>query len=848
MTVSTDSTIAFWADPVDDVLSQLSSSESGLTAEEAEGRLASFGPNSLAPTRGRRGFRLLVSQFESPIVVILIGATLVAAALGDLTDSLIILAIVVASGLLGFWQEHTAGRAVDALVAQVRATARVLRDGGEQEIPAEQVVPGDIVLLAPGSMVPADCRVLSSNSLLVDEAALTGESYPRAKSVKPVAPAAAPSERSSALFMGTHVLSGSGTAIVVLTGARSEFGELSISVAERPVVTSFERGTTRFGLLLVRVMVVLVTAVFLVNLALHRPPIDSVLFALALAVGITPQLLPAIVAVSLSKGAKMMAAEKVIVRRLDAIEDFGSMTTLCTDKTGTITEGTVRLDAALDLMGQPSPGVLRLALLNACLQRGFPNPLDLAISAGGPPDPSVRLLGEVPYDFTRKRLSVLVGDEEGPMLITKGAVASTFSASSHAEIEGRTIDIETARTDVERLVEELTGRGLRVLGVATRRLQGRDSASVDDERDMVLQGVLTFADPPKLTAAEAIEDLLSLGVRVCVVTGDSLLAARHTAKIVGLPVDSVLNGANIDATSDADLPAAIRDVRVFAEVEPLHKERIVRALQSIGETVGFLGDGVNDAPALHAADVGISVDTAVDVAKQTAAMVLLDKSLDVVADGIRLGRQTFANTLKYIRVTISANFGNVLSMAAASVVLPFLPLLPRQILLLNFMSDIPATTISTDTVDPEQITKPVRWDLHAIRDFMIVFGLVSSAFDILTFVVLRLGFHAGAELFRSGWFVESTATELAVMLVLRTDRLFFRSRPSTPLLVSSIAIFVVTVALPYSPLAAPLGLVALPMELLAALAMLIGLYVLTNEVVKQRFLSAVGTRVGRTTA
>ncbi len=837
MAALSDGLSAFWATTVDELLGELVSTPAGLSGSEAASRLASIGPNTLAPSERAKGARLLLAQFKSPIILILIGATLVALVLGDVTDSLIILAIVLASGLLSFFQEHSAGRAVDELVSQVRVTAHVLRDGGETQVPVETVVPGDVVLLAPGSVVPGDCRVLTADRLLVDEAALTGESYPRAKSPEPVDAAAPPSDRSSALFMGTHVLSGDGVAVVVFTGARTEFGRLSEHVGTPDVTTGFERGTTRFGLLLVRAMVVLVTAVFAVNLILHRPVVDSVLFSLALAVGITPQLLPAIVAVSLSKGARRMAAEKVIVRRLDAIEDFGSMTTLCTDKTGTITVGTVALDSAVDLECAPSPEVLRLARLNAGLQRGFPNPLDLAISQDGLPDPSATALCEIPYDFTRKRLSVLVGDRGQNLLITKGALASILQICARAEIGGRIASLEDARRDVEQRFEELSAKGLRVLGIATRLMPGPEKVCVDDEADMVLRGFLTFADPAKPTAAEAIRDLEQLGVVVCVVTGDNRLAARHTAGIVGLPVETVLTGADIELVSDGELPRALEGVRVFAEVEPIHKERIVRALRAAGETVGFLGDGINDAAALHAADVGISVDTAVDIAKQTAAVLLLDKSLDVVADGIRLGRQTFANTLKYIRVTISANFGNVLSMAAASVVLPFLPLLPRQILLLNFMSDVPATTISTDEVDPEQTVRPVRWDIGAIRDFMIVFGLLSSVFDILTFVILRVGFHAGAELFRSGWFIESTATELAVMLVLRTNRVFYRSRPSCPLLISSLAVLAVTVALPYSFLAAPLGLVAVPPQLLATLAVLIAVYVFANEFVKQRFLA-----------
>lgn len=639
--------------------------------------------------------------------------------------------------------------------------------------------------------------------------------------------------------------SGAGRALVTRTGVRTEFGALTAEMAERDVVTRFERGLTAFGLLLVRAMLVLVTAIFVVNLVLRRPVVDSVLFSLALAVGLTPQLLPAIVAVSLAAGAKRMAAEKVIVKRLDAIEDIGGMTVLCTDKTGTLTVGTPVLDGALDIEGSPSADVLALARLNAGLQSGFANPVDAAVLAGAAPiDPALRL-DEVPYDFTRRRLSVLVRASEGiggddgapllgaPLLITKGAFAQVLAVCTTAGVGHAEVLLDQARPAVEARFASLSAQGFRVLAVATRAMPGRIDAGPDDETGLTLRGLLAFRDPPKTGAAEAVADLARLGVSVRLVTGDNVLAARQVAGAVGLDASEAFTGAQVAALDDAALAAAVANCAVFAEVEPLHKERVVAALRTHGETVGFLGDGINDAAALHAADVGVSVDTAVDVAKQAAAIVLLDKSLDVVADGVRLGRHTFANTLKYVRVTTSANFGNMLSMAAAAAFLPFLPLLPRQILLLNFLSDIPGTTIAADAVDPEQVQRPPAWDVRSIRTFMVTFGLVSSVFDVLTFLALREVFDADADLFRSGWFVESTATELAVMLVLRTWRPFWRSRPAPALLWSSVAVAAVTVALPFSPLAAPLGLVALPWPLLGGLVVLLAFYVVANEVAKR---------------
>jgi len=586
----------------------------------------------------------------------------------------------------------------------------------------------------------------------------------------------------------------------------------------------------------VRAMVVLVTAIFVINLLLHRPLIDSVLFSLALAVGLTPQLLPAIVSVSLATGARRMAAEQVIVKRLDAIEDLGAMTLLCTDKTGTITAGAVRLDSALGLTGRASAEVLRLARLNAGLQRGFPNPIDqaiLAVTGGAPVDPGARL-DEIPYDFQRKRLSVLVADDGGSLMVTKGAFGKVLEVCASADVDGRTVPISQALAGLQRRFAKLSGDGYRVLALASRSLDRTRLAGAADETGMTLRGLLAFLDPPKPGAAEAIGRLAGQDVSVRLVTGDNRLAARKVATAVGLQAGRMLTGADIDRLDDTALSGQAAGTVVFAEVEPLHKERIVRALR-VRHVVGFLGDGINDAAALHAADIGISVDTAVDVAKQSAAIVLLDKSLAVVADGVRLGRQTFANTLKYIRVTTSANFGNVLSMAIAAGFLPFLPLLPRQILLLNFLTDIPGTTIAGDSVDPEQVQRPRAWNLRSIRNFMIVFGLLSSVFDVPTFLALRLGFHAGATLFRSGWFIESTITELAVMLVLRTNRPFYRSHPGRALLASSIAIAAVTIALPYSPLARPLGLTGIPAWILAALAGLTASYVIANEWAKRRF-------------
>lgn len=825
---------SLWASPVGELLTSLAVDEGGLSVEEAARRLEVVGANSIEGPRGHRGLRLLVAQFESPIVLILLAATSVSMGVGDVVDGLIILAIIVASGGLGFWQEHNAGRAVDTLLEQIRVDVEVRRSGREVSVPITTVVPGDVVLLTAGDLVPGDGRVLSSSGLLVDEAALTGESYPAEKTPGDVADDAGLAARSNSVFMGTHVVSGTGEVVIARTGPGTEFGALSEQLGSGDVTTGFERGVTHFGLLLVRAVVVLVIAIFVVNLVLHRPVLESFLFSLALAVGLTPQLLPAIVSISLAAGARRMAREKVIVRRLDAIEDFGAMTVLCTDKTGTLTAGAVRLDRALDLRGDDDADILRLAALNAGLQRGYTNPIDEAIVAVAGM-PTGEALDENPYDFARKRLGVLVDDGATPTLVVKGAVDSVLAVCTSARLGPDVVPLEQVRTALDQRFADLSAQGFRVLALATRPLPGATSTSLDDEAAMVLQGLLAFHDPPKPGVADAIDRLGRQGVSIRLVTGDNRLAAAQVAAAVGLDPRDLLTGTDVDRLDDDDLAARCGTATVFAEVEPLHKQRIVSALQRSGSTVGFLGDGINDAVALHAADVGISVDTAVDAAKQTAAIVLLDKSLGVVADGVVLGRQTFANTLKYIRVTTSANFGNMLSMAAAALFLPFLPLLPRQILLLNFVSDIPGMTIAEDSVDPEQLARPQAWHLRSIRNFMITYGLISSAFDIATFAVLRVGFDAGETLFRSAWFVESTLTELTVMVVLRTNRPFFRSRPGRLLLWSSAAVAAVTVAIPFSPVAGTLGFTALPARVTAVLVALICVYVIVNEVAKRRF-------------
>jgi P-type Mg2+ transporter len=828
----------FWHGPAQEVLHAIGSTSSGLSSAEVIARLKRFGPNRIGQRVRTSSLRLFLKQFESPIILILIFASVLSYFLGDPVDAVIILAIILLSGLLGFWRERSASNAVQALLSLVRVEADVRRDGRVVSLPLEEVVPGDIAVLSAGDVVPGDSLILQSNQLLVDEAALTGEPYPVEKQPGVLDEATALSRRTNCVFSGTHVVSGSAEAVVVRTGGSTELGGISKGLEQKPPQTGFERGLNRFGVLLVRATMVLLVLIFGVNLALSRPVIDSLLFSLSLAIGITPQLLPAIVNISLSEGARRMAKAKVIVKRLDSIEDFGSIDVLCTDKTGTVTEGSVHLAHAIDIEGDESARVLDQARLNARLQTGFQNPIDVALLTGAADGRgSVRRLGEIPYDFIRKRLSVLVDDEGGSVLIAKGAVGSMLAVCDSAELpNGSIVAIAKVRDRIDHLVTDLSAQGYRLLAVARRELDSVTEVNVDDEHDMRLLGFLTFFDPPKRGVEQKLSALKNLGISLRLITGDSRLAAAHIAQAVGLDGRRVVTGNELNRLDGDGLRHVVEEASVFAEVEPAHKERIIDALRRAGHIVGFLGDGINDAPALHAADVGISVNSAVDVAKQSAAIVMLDRGLDPIVDGVRLGRQTFANTEKYALTTISANFGNVIAMAVAAVVLPFLPLLPRQILLTNFLTDIPSTALADDRVDPERTDRPQSWDIAFVRDFMIIFGLVSSVFDFVTFAVLRLGFDAGATLFRSGWFIESVITELAVLLVLRTQRPFFRSRPGSGLLVSSTAIAALTLLLPYTGrLADVLGLAPVSANLVLTLLAISALYVLAAELAKHIF-------------
>ncbi|MFO1217326.1 MAG: magnesium-translocating P-type ATPase [Burkholderiaceae bacterium] len=834
-----------WALALPALLAVLGTGEAGLSGDEAHARLRRDGPNAVQRAPQAEGLKLLLRQFASPLVLILLVGAAVSLFLRDWLDATIILVIVAGSAVLGAWQEWRASQAIAALARRLALTARVRRDGALRTVPATDLVRGDVVELAAGNLVPADGVLLAARDLMLSEAPLTGESFPVEKRPGVCAADAAPAARSNSVFLGTSVRSGTGTFVVSATGAATALGDIAAELRLARAPTEFERGVAQFGVLLLRIMVVMVLLVVMLETVQGRSPITSLMYAVALAVGLSPELLPAIVSVTLAHGARAMAATGVLVRRQQAIEDLGSIDVLCTDKTGTLTLGDVQLVAALDAQGQAARTVLELAVLNASLETGIENPLDRALVAAGEREgivagAGVHKVDEIPYDFQRRRLTIVVardGDADHHELVTKGAVDAVLGICTHWRVDAA-IELlsDAARAQIGERLRAAGEAGQRMLALASLRTAAKASYERADEQGLCLEGLLLFADPPKPDAAQSLHRLQQRGIHVKMLTGDNRHVAAHVARGVGLRPERLLTGEKIAAMRDEALWQQAARTDVFAEIDPQQKERIVRALQRAGHAVGFLGDGINDAPALHAADVGISVDGATDVARESADVVLLAPSLALLHDGVVQGRRAFANTLKYIGITTSANFGNMLSMAAAGPLLPFLPLAPKQILLNNFLSDLPSMAIATDRVDDEHLRHPQRWSVVEVRRRMIVYGLISSVFDLITFALLLLVFAAGEALFQTAWFVVSVLTELAVVMVLRTRLPAWRSRPSALLVGSTVVVAVVSVALPYTgPLAALLGFVPLPAPLLIASLAIVAAYLVLTEAMKRLF-------------
>ena len=833
---------AFWSAPLAELFTRLNATPAGLSGAEAAARLARYGPNVLRATRRQTFLLLALSRFKNPLVILLIVASGISALTGELTSAVIIITMALLSVMLDSVQEHRAGQAAERLRQSVAVRVSAVRDGKPADIPVRDLVPGDVVLLAAGDLIPADGRVLEARDCFVNQALLTGEPYPVEKHpLETPAANLAMNEALDAVFMGTSTVSGSSRVLVCATGSNTSLGEIGASLSRQPPPTAFETGTRSFGFLILRMAVLMVLFVILVNIFKHRPLLESFLFAVALAVGLTPELLPMVISVTLSRGALRMADKKVIVKRLAAIHDLGSMDILCTDKTGTLTAARIRLERHLDPLGRDTARVLELAFLNSRFETGLRSPLDEAILRHEEVDVAGwAKIDEVPFDFERRRVSVLVSGPTSPrLLVVKGAFEDVLRLSTFYEGDGpddlRPLDA-AARKEMSGRFDALSREGFRVLGIAWKA-EPADCmhCRISDETELVFAGFAAFEDPPKTSAAPALKALAASGVTVKVVTGDNELVTRHVCEELGVPVAGVLTGPEIEALTDPALQVQAERTTLFCRMVPAQKDRVILALKRRGHVVGYLGDGINDAPSLHSADVAISVEGGVDVAKAAADMILLEEDLGVLHDGILEGRRTFGNIMKYIMMGTSSNFGNMFSMAGAALFLPFLPMRPVQILLNNFLYDVSEVPIPMDSVDEDFIRRPRRWDMAFIRNFMLVVGPVSSLFDFLTFWVMLHVFRAGEALFQTGWFIESLATQVLVIFVIRTRGNPFRSRPSRLLTLTSLSVVVLAALIPLTPLASPLGFVAPPPRFFLILAAMVAVYLAGVQGVKTWF-------------
>jgi len=829
-----------WKEPLDRLLRRLATTPAGLDTAEVQSRLTTYGPNDAATVKRLPLWLQFLTRFRNPLVIILLVASGLSAATGDAASFLIVVAIVTLSMTLDFVQEVRAQNAVEALRRSVAVQATVRRNGTSLPVLIDQLVPGDIVELIAGDLVPADSRLVDSRDLFVNQALLTGEPYPAEKQASDAALGAGnPAGASNAVFAGTSVISGTATIVICRTGSQTALGHLATSLAEKPPATAFALGIRRFGMLIMRVTVLMVLFVLVVNISFHRPVLESLMFALALAVGLTPELLPMIVTVTLARSAMELAKKKVIVKRLSAIHDLGAMDVLCTDKTGTLTEATIKLVRAIDGHGAESQRAYAYAYINSQFESGMKSPLDEAILAAHPFDMTGwSKIDEVPFDFERRRVSVLVEQDAKRRLIVKGAPEDLLRLSGQyegADGEARPLDAET-RGIFAATLDALGGQGYRALGVASRAVDASHlTAAITDESDLVFSGFAVFLDPPKASAGVTIQAMAAAGISVKVLTGDNEFVTRHVFTEIGIPVTGVLTGDALATLSDEALVGQLSRVNLFCRVNPQQKLRILLALKRLGHVVGFLGDGINDAPALHAADVGISVDGAADVARAAADLILLEHDLAVVREAVVDGRSAVQNVSKYVLMGSSSNFGNMFSMAGAALFLPFLPMLPIQILLNNLLYDVSEIAIPFDRVDQEATARPVKWDVKLIERFMLVFGPVSSVFDFLTFYALLYLFGAGEAVFQTGWFIESITTQVLVVFAIRTRRRFFRSRPHWFLAVMALGSVAVAVVLPVVPVGRWFGFVAPPPQFFVYLIIVTAAYLALVEVTKRFF-------------
>jgi P-type Mg2+ transporter len=843
--------------PANELLARLNTSTTGLSSQEAEKRLEIYGRNELAKKKKRAAIFTFLARFKSPLIIILIIAGAISAALQSYASVIVIYIMVFSSVTLAHYQEANASKAAELLREKVATSATVLRDNVKQKIKLQLIVPGDIIYLSAGDLTPADARVIEAKDLFVNQSMLTGESFPVEKTSAPIeGKEASITEWSNHFFMGTSIVSGSATAVVVRTGGSTEYGKIAQKLVEKAPETEFELGIKKFGFLIMQVTIVLVLFVFMINALLH-PNADGILqallFAVALAVGLTPEMLPMIITINLSKGAMAMSKKGVIVKRLSSIESFGSMNVLCTDKTGTLTENLIKLILHIDMHGRDDPKVLLYSFLNSHFQTGLKSPLDEAILKHEEIEMSqFQKIDEVPFDFVRRRVSIVVEQEGQRFFIAKGAPEEIFKVCSYSEIEGVASDLsEVTRRKIEQKYNDLSAEGLRVLGVAYKKLREVKAVySINDECDMTFLGFVAFLDPPKETAKQSLQMLGKAGVELKILTGDNELVTKKVCSELGFEVKGVILGSEISKMSDETLSAVVEEANVFARVTPAQKDRIITLLKLNGHVVGFMGDGINDAPSLKTSDVGISVSNAVDVARESADIILLKNDLTVLGEGVLEGRKTFGNTMKYIMMGVSSNFGNMFSAAGASIFLPFLPMLPIQILLNNLLYDTSQTVLTTDTVDPEYIEKPKRWDISFIKKFMIIIGPVSSLFDFVTFFTLLFVFQNVIDpklfpsSFQTAWFIESLCSQTLVVLIIRTRRVpFYKSRPSKFLAIMLLAVISFAIIVPYTPVGAFFGFVPPPITFYLALAGILGAYAVLAETVKRWFYKRYGQRV-----
>ncbi len=831
----------FWSYDKDDILKQLNSSENGLSTKEAEDRIEKYGKNIFEEKKSTSKFMIFLSQFKSPITMILIFAAILSIFLKDYSDGVIILIIILISSFLSYLHESKAKDAVKKLLSSVSVTSSVLRDGKFQELDNGNLTVGDIIKVKTGDMIPADCLLIEDNSLSTDESSLTGETFPVEKLTTKIPANTSLSERKNSLWMGTHVISGSGKAIIVNLAKDTEFGKITSSLSQKDSDTDFEKGIKDFGNLILHVTTLLIGLIFIFNIVLNKSFLESFMFALALSVGLTPQMLPAIISVNLSQGAKRMSEQGVIVKKLNSIENFGSMTIMCSDKTGTITKGKVKLDRALNFKGEKSEDLNKFAAINSYFQEGYSNPIDEAILSSNKDDfSSYKKLFEIPYSFENKILSVIVktGSDfsNKNFMVTKGAFESIVNICDSYEKSDNSIgNISEIKSQIFDLFDEFSSKGYRVLGLSYKILSDDSDFQKEKAIGMIFKGFLLFIDPLKEDIKDVISQMNNIGVSLKMITGDNEEIAKNIGSQIGLNPEKILLGQDLSSYSISQLNKKVLDIDIFAEISPNQKEKIIRAYKEAGEVVGYMGDGINDAPAIKEADVGISVDTAADTAKDAASIVLLQNSLKVLLSGIKEGRRTFINTLKYIFVATSANFGNMFSMAGASIFLKFLPLLPKQILLTNLFTDFPSLQIASDSVDEDWLKNPVKWDMKFIKRFMVVFGIISSLFDYLTFFVLLSIFKSDERLFQTGWMLESVISAMVVMLIVRTARPVTKSKPSKKLIFAIICVSLCLIAIIYSPINSYLGLIALPIKAILSMFGISFIYALVAEILKKKF-------------